>query len=79
MQDFGLLNSTCGNSIKSLQVRQRDRLYQAYCKHMYSQRNLPNILEQFFFVTYMYVTRERRLLVEKKKESQTKSVLSRLS
>ena len=75
MQNFGLLNSTCGNSIKSRQVRQRDRLYQAYCKHMYSQRNLPNILEQFFFVTYMYVTRERRLLQKKERITDQKCSL----
>ena len=72
MQNFGLLNSTCGNSIKSLQVRQRDRLYQAYCKHMYSQRNLPNILEQFFFCHIHVCDQRKKIIVEKRKNHRPK-------
>jgi len=79
MQNFGLLNSTCGNSIKSLQVRQREIDFIKHTANTCILNVISLIYWNNFFLSHTCMWLEKEDYCRKKKESQTKSVLSRLS
>ena len=67
MQNFGLLNSTCGNSIKSLQVRQREI---DFIKHT-ANTCILNVISRICwnnFFCHIHVCDQRKKTTCRKKE-----------